>query len=55
MTISKNTMVHVLTTNGGEIVARLLEDYTTTFRLVLSRGSSYLIISPDRIKLVEVA
>ena len=53
--IRKNTMIRVLTTNGNEIVASLLEDYTPSFRVVLSRGNSYLIISADRIKRVEVA
>jgi hypothetical protein len=53
--IRKNTMIRVLTTNGGEIVASLLEDYTPSFRVVLARGNSYLIISADRIKRVEAA
>lgn len=55
MTIRKGTMVRVLTVNGGEVVAALLEDYAPSFRAVISRGNSYLIFSAWNVKRVEVA
>jgi hypothetical protein len=55
--IPKQTLVRVKTTNGGEAVAELLENYRGTYDAVISVGSSaahYAVIPSYRIVSVEI-
>jgi len=54
--IKKGTIVRIKTTNGGETIGRLLEDYRPTYDVVYTCDTnrwSYAIIPTWRIKSVE--
>lgn len=53
--IPKGTQVRVRTTNGGDIVAALLQHHRRTYDAVLASGNGYAIIPAWRIVSVEVA
>ena len=51
----KGTTVQIKTSNGGEIIARLLEDYRPTYDAVIESGNSYAIILAYRITSIQGA
>jgi hypothetical protein len=51
--IKKGTIVRIKTTNGGDIVARLDQNYRRTYDAVIESGNGYTIILADRITSVE--
>lgn len=53
--ITKGTQVRVRTTNGGDIVATLLQHYRRTYDVVIASGNGYATISMWRVVSVEVA
>lgn len=55
MNICKGTTVEIKTTNGGLVVARLLEDYRPTYPTVVSAdyAPGYRVIMGDRIASVR--
>jgi hypothetical protein len=54
--INKGTKVRIRTTNGGDAVVTLLEDYRPTYTVCVepSCGRGYYFVSPDRLKSIEV-
>lgn len=53
--ITKGTTVKIKTTNGGAIVAPLVENHRPTYDAIIASGNSYVVISSYRIVSVEVA
>jgi hypothetical protein len=51
--IKKGTLVRVRTTNGGEVVASLLDNYRKTYDVVIDINGACVVICPTRIKSVE--
>jgi hypothetical protein len=49
----KGTSVRVRTTNGGEMVAKLLENYRPTYDVVIEVINGYVIVPAWRIKSIE--
>ena len=52
---NKGIKVLVRTTNGGELIASLLETYRPTYDAVLAIHGSYTIIAAHRLKSIEAA
>ena len=51
--ITKGIAVRIKTSNGGDTVAVLLENYRPTYDAVIVWGNSYAIIARERITSVE--
>ena len=51
--IPQGTKVLLKTTNGGELVTRLLETYRPTYSAVIESGNGYAIITAHRIKSIS--
>lgn len=53
MKIQKGTQVRLRTTNGGDTVATLLEDYVPTYRALLQGSGGWFSVGPERIKSIQ--
>ena len=51
--IPKGTLVHIRTTNGGDITSRLLKNYRPSHDVVVASGDHYLIIGRDRVRSID--
>lgn len=52
-TIKKGTQVRLQTTNGGDTIAILLEDYVPTYRALLQGAGGWFSVGPERIKSIK--
>lgn len=55
MKIKKGTTVRLQTTNGGDTIVRLLEDYVPTYCAVVQGTAGWFTVGADRIKSIRQA
>jgi len=51
--ITKGIAVRIKTSNGGDTVSVLLENYRPTYDAVIAWGNNYAIIARERITFIE--
>lgn len=52
--ITKGTMVRVITTNGGLMIGPLLENYYSTYDVVIDFNGHATIVTAWRLKSIEI-